>query len=65
MNFIILSIGKSVGDHDSNVNPSLSEGNGGEEQINEGIILEEQGIYSLLQAESENKVLYIPLPTYD
>ena len=47
--------GKSV--DDSNMNPSLSEGNGGEEQINESIMLEEQGIYSLLQAESEDKVL--------
>ena len=44
--------------HDSpKLNPSLQEGNGQEAQIHNSIMLQEQGIYSLLQAESEIQVL--------
>ena len=46
-------------DDSPKMNPSLPEGNGQEAQnlIHDSIILQEHGIYSLLQAESENQVL--------
>ena len=46
-----------LGDDTPRMSPSLSEGNGEEAQIQDSIMLQEQGIYSLLQAESANQVL--------
>ena len=44
-------------DDSPKMNPSLPEVNGQEALIHNSIMLQEQGIYSLLQAESENQVL--------
>ena len=49
----IIPAAKINGPRSPKVNSSLSEIDGEEVQINDSVTIQEQGIYSLLQAESE------------